>query len=590
MSNDDAGSAVAQWAGKPKLKVTFLVGNDDASTRQSIEAVCRLPDVEPVGVLLDTGVVSLRRRQKNLLRNIRANGWSYPFFRIVGAIGTATSKAVNNAAVSRTEVNKVLKEAFPDTCFSLAELGRKYGMGVHAVGNLNSANAVRVLGECNADLGIVLGTRILKATTFGVPRMGCINLHKGKVPEYRGLPPGFWELYDGASSAGVTVHFIDRGLDTGDIVTTSSVSIQKTETPESLLEKLHAEGSQALASAVAAIRDGTATPQPQEQLERKARSTPTRKDVTFLRRRLPHWKVKGDVSTIVRNLYLLMVYYSGLYFLVRQWHRSSQSRGAIFLHHRVNNYSKDALTVDSETFAAQLVAISKRYPFSSTADLVGNLLTKTPLQPTTVAIHFDDCYRDVFTNAAPIMKVLGIPACAFINSGFVDTVRSFPHDVAADPFTYEMLRSADVQAWSNLGFEVGAHTVNHVDLAKCTVETANHEIVQCGLDLEKVIGKPVDLCSFPFGGQDNISASTRRIIQSAGYVALFSAHGGIIGPRTNPFDIPRAGANYEAPAVYCLLQIEGLTFPQIAAKFRNRSTRVATHSYKLGADQAAGPR
>ena len=127
------------------LKVTFLVGNDSPSTRQSIEAVCRLPGLEPVGVLMDTEVVSFRRRQKNLFRNIRANGWSYPVFRIIEAICTATSTAVNNAAVSRTEVRKVLKKAFPNACFSLAELGEKYGMTIHAVGNLNSANAIRVL-------------------------------------------------------------------------------------------------------------------------------------------------------------------------------------------------------------------------------------------------------------------------------------------------------------------------------------------------------------------------------------------------------------------------------------------------------------
>jgi peptidoglycan/xylan/chitin deacetylase (PgdA/CDA1 family)/folate-dependent phosphoribosylglycinamide formyltransferase PurN len=565
----------------PKLKVAFLVGNDSPSTRQSIEAVCCLPGLECVGVLMDTEVVSFRRRRKNLFRNIRTNGWSYPVFRIVKAICTVTSTAVNNAAVSRTEVGKVLKEAFPNTCFSLAELGEKYGMTIHSVGSLNSTNAIRVLRECGADLGIVVGTRILKASTFGVPRMGCINLHKGKVPEYRGMPPGFWELYNGSSSASVTVHFVDKGLDTGDIVATSSVSIQKTETPESLLEKLHSEGSRALALAVALIRDGKATPQPQRKWEGKARSTPTREDVAFLRRRLPHWKSKGDVPTIGRNLYLLLVYCSGLYFLVRQSHRLLRSRGAIFLHHRVNDYSKDVLTVDPATFAAQLLAISKRYPFSSTADLVDRILNKKPLQPTTVAVHFDDCYRDILTNGAPIMKVLSIPACAFINTGFVDTGRSFPHDVAKYPFTYEMLRSSDVQAWNSLGFEVGGHTVNHVDLGKCTVEVASHEIVQCGRDLEKIIGKPVDLFSFPFGRPNNISAPTRRIIQTAGYIALFSAHGGHIGPRTDPYDIPRAGANCESSPVYCLLQIEGLTLSQIAAKFRriwNGYTRVATQA------------
>jgi peptidoglycan/xylan/chitin deacetylase (PgdA/CDA1 family) len=415
----------------------------------------------------------------------------------------------------------------------------------------------------------VLGTRILKPATFTVPRLGCINLHKGKVPEYRGMPPGFWELYDGASAAGVTVHFVDKGLDTGDIVAARSIPIAKTETPDSLWEKLHVEGSLALASAVGALRDGTATPQPQPKFESKARSKPTIRDEASLQRRLPHWQRRGGVSSIVRNLYILFAYYSGLYFLVRQWHRLSRSRGAIFLHHRVNDYARDPLTVDAETFAAQLLAISKRYYFCSTADIVDCIVSKKPLAPTTIAIHFDDCYRDILTNGAPILKVLGVPACAFINSGFIGTSRTFAHDAAKYPFTFEMLKPSEVQAWSELGFEVGAHTVNHVDLGRIAAEDAGPEIVQCGQDLEKLIGKPVALFSFPFGRKDNITAQTRQIVENAGYAALFSAHGGFIGSRTDPYDIPRGGANHEASPVYCLLQIEGLTLSQIAQRFRD---------------------
>lgn len=556
------------------MKVAFLAGSDNPSTRLTIEAVCRASGVEPVGVLLDTEAVRFKRRLKNLSRNIRANGRRYLLFRAVEAIRKATDAAVDNAAVSSAEVMRVLREAFPERCFSLADLGAKYGMKVHAVGNLNGAEAVRVLSECGADLGIVLGTRILKPSTFGVPRMGCINLHKGRVPEYRGMPPGFWELYDGASSAGVTVHFVDKGLDTGNIVATGAVPILETDTPESLLQKLHDEGARLIASAVSMIRDGKVSPQPQGKLSVKPRTRPTRQEIASLRRRLPHWKHRGDVSTILRNLYLLLVYYCGIYSLFRQYHRlRRRSRGAIYLYHRVNDFSTDVLTVDTKTFAAQLLAIRRRYPVSSTAHLVDCIRSKRLLQPTTVAIHFDDCYRDILTNGAPIMKALGIPACAFINSGFVDTGRSFAHDAAKYPFTYQMLRTADIQAWTSLGFDVGAHTVDHVDLGRCTVEAADSEVVECGQALRKIIGKPIELFSFPFGRVDNIRSETRQAISTAGYVALFSAHGGFIGSRTDPYDIPRMGCSYESSPVYCLLQIEGLALGQVASAFRRKGNR-----------------
>jgi len=552
----------------PKLKVAFLVGGDNPSTRRSIEAVCRSSGVEPVGVLLDTAGVSFKRRLKNLSRNIRANGWEHLVFRAVEAIRRVTDAAVENAAVSRAEVTKVLREAFPDRCFSLADLGARYGMRIHAVGNLNGPEAVRMLRECGAELGIVLGTRILRPGTFGVPRMGCINLHKGRVPEYRGLPPGFWELYDGAQSAGVTVHFVDTGLDTGDIVATGAVPIQPTDTPESLVEKLDEEGARLLASVVATIRSGKTRPQARGKLPIKPRTRPTRKEIASLRRRLPHWKHRGDLSAIFRNLYLLCVYYFGIYSIVRRFHRlRGRSRGAIYLYHRVNAYSKDVLTVDTRTFAAQLLAIGKRYPVSSTAHLVDCIRDRRPFQPTTIAIHFDDCYRSILTNGAPIMKALGIPACAFINSGFLDTDRSFEHDVTNYAFTYEMLGSSDLQAWTSLGFDVGAHGVDHLDLGTCTVEDAGVEVVECGQALQKIIGRPVHLFSFPFGRVDNIPVTTIGAISTAGYDALFSSYGGFIEPRTDPYDVPRMGCSYELSPVYCLLQIEGLALYQVAALF-----------------------
>ena len=97
--------------GSSKLKVVFLVGGDSASTRHSIEAVCGLPGIEPVGILLDTEAPSFGRRWKNLRRNIRVNGWRYPHSRIVAAMAEAANSAVHRAASSRTEVRKVLRDA-----------------------------------------------------------------------------------------------------------------------------------------------------------------------------------------------------------------------------------------------------------------------------------------------------------------------------------------------------------------------------------------------------------------------------------------------------------------------------------------------
>lgn len=548
---------------RQKLRVAFLVGDDNASIRRSIEAVCAVPDIEPVAILRDTAAVPFSRRLKNLSRNIRDNGCLYPVYRLVEAVCTATGAAMEHGVVSPADAREVLHQAFPGRCFSLAELGAKYGIAVKEVGNLNNAYAADVLRECGATLGIVLATRILIPSTFSVPAMGCINLHKGKVPEYRGMPPGFWELYDGVASAGVTVHFVDKGLDTGDILASSTVPVAKHETPCSLREKLHQEGARLLAEAVAALRDGTAKRQPQEQQSNKPRTRPTRKEVALLQKRLPQWKRNCGAGKAAQNLYHLLVYYSGVYALVRGWHSlRGCPRGAIFLYHRVNDYANDVLTVDTETFARQLLAISRLYPVSSTDCLVDCVRNRKRIPPTTIAIHFDDCYRDVLTEGAPILKALDIPACAFINSGFVGTDRIFPHDAEKSPFVFENFRSEDLRTWVGQGFEIGAHTVNHIDMGSCTREEADTEVVACGEALAETVGQPVPVFSFPFGRVDTISSSARDAISTAGYAALFSTYGGIVGPHTNPYDIPRIPA-WGVPALYCLLLVEGLELSQL---------------------------
>jgi methionyl-tRNA formyltransferase len=60
-------------------------------------------------------------------------------------------------------------------------------------------------------------TQRLTAAVLRVPRHGCLNLHPSLLPAYRGPVPLFWQFRDGLTEIGVTVHWMDERLDTGDI-------------------------------------------------------------------------------------------------------------------------------------------------------------------------------------------------------------------------------------------------------------------------------------------------------------------------------------------------------------------------------------
>ena len=545
------------------LKVVFLAASDNASTRSSIEAVCCLPDIQPLAILHDEGVTKSSRRLKNFRNNIRRDGLGYPFFRILESARRFTDGLVSRAVVQRPEVLKVLRKAFPERSFSFDDLARNYSLQVLSVPDLNGEEAVAKLRGLEADLGVVVGTRVLRRNIFSVPRLGCINLHKGRVPDYRGLPPGFWELFDGTASAGITVHFVDSGLDTGDVIARSEVPIEPLDTPDTLLEKLHREGTRILAAAVASIQRENFSREPQQRSSGKTRSKPSRTQVAQLRKRLPHWQHRGDLAAILKNLYSLAVYWSGLYAAVRAWHRGRGNRAAILLHHRVNDYARDVLTADTATFTAQLMALTARYPVIDTVELVHAIAQKRPFAATSIGIHFDDCYRDVYTNGAPILKALNVPATFFVNPGFLDTTRAFAHDRKRYPFRFENLQSAELRAWAAEGFTVGAHTVNHIDLGACTVDEARFEIVESGRRLADILGSPVTLFSFPFGSVRNIRPETADIVMKSDYEALFSAHGGFAEPSSSLSDIPRIGCSGQTSPLALLLEIEGLAPAQL---------------------------
>lgn len=77
---------------------------------------------------------------------------------------------------------------------------------------------------------------ILKSEFIMIPPYGCVNLHPSYLPYNRGKNPNVWPLIDG-TPAGATVHYIDPGIDTGDIIAQRSVPVDPVDTAQTLYQK-----------------------------------------------------------------------------------------------------------------------------------------------------------------------------------------------------------------------------------------------------------------------------------------------------------------------------------------------------------------
>lgn len=146
--------------------------------------------------------------------------------------------------------------------------------------NYRDGSAAEALRVFMPWLGISLGAPILPSELFDGPKIGTINIHKSLLPDYRGMPPGFWELYDGAPTSGVSIHWVNQGLDTGDLVDQVPCPIEPCTTPQSLSQQLDALTIPLLLGTLARLDadERPATPQ-------AATRTPTRSRPPFLVRR-----------------------------------------------------------------------------------------------------------------------------------------------------------------------------------------------------------------------------------------------------------------------------------------------------------------
>lgn len=109
-----------------------------------------------------------------------------------------------------------------------------------------------------ADLGVAVAYgRIMPRPVFGAPRLGTVNVHFSLLPKYRGAAPMQWALINGETETGVSIFWIEEGLDSGPVSAQRAVPIEPGDRMDTLREKLTAAGLQALEGVVVDCEKGS---------------------------------------------------------------------------------------------------------------------------------------------------------------------------------------------------------------------------------------------------------------------------------------------------------------------------------------------
>ena len=146
------------------------------------------------------------------------------------------------------------------------ECAVKYNIPVFQPVKVKEPEAVAELRNYEADIYVVAAFgQILTKEILDMPRFGCVNIHASLLPKYRGAAPIQQAIIDGETETGVTIQQMNEGIDTGDILSTVIVPIDKKETAESLFVKLEQAGAQLIVDTLAKIEKGEITPVPQDE-------------------------------------------------------------------------------------------------------------------------------------------------------------------------------------------------------------------------------------------------------------------------------------------------------------------------------------
>lgn len=145
--------------------------------------------------------------------------------------------------------------AFPP----VKETALAHGISVYQPFRVRDEEFIAILKDLEPDVIVVAAFgQILPESILNLPKYGCINVHASLLPKYRGAAPIQWAVIDGEPETGITIMYMEKGLDTGDMIAKTVVPIAPKETGESLHDKLAAAGGPLLLDTLEKLAAGTA--------------------------------------------------------------------------------------------------------------------------------------------------------------------------------------------------------------------------------------------------------------------------------------------------------------------------------------------
>lgn len=187
----------------------------------------------------------------------------------------------------------------------------------------------------------------------------------------------------------------------------------------------------------------------------------------------------------------------------------------ILYYHRVGPLcdKRGKLTVSPETFYEQMTLL-KRLNFDVCS--IDDLFKSERKKRRTIAITFDDGYKDVLKHAVPVLLKYRFNATFFIVANFVGKKDDFNSTVGLPP--QDLFNEHDIRRLFNYGMTIGSHSMSHSDLSAIDQVSLEREIKDSKSMLESIIGAEIKYLAYPKGMHNK---DTAECAKNQGYYAAF---------------------------------------------------------------------
>lgn len=211
----------------------------------------------------------------------------------------------------------------------------------------------------------------------------------------------------------------------------------------------------------------------------------------------------------------------------------------ILTYHSIDD-SGSVISISPDKFRSQMYYLrDKNFNIIPLKDVVACLRRNLPLPPRSIAITFDDGFKNFYEVAYPVLKDCGFTAMVFLVPGHCGKNNKWEGQSKRIP-VLNLLGWEEIREMADKGIDFGAHTINHTDLPKLSVKQASEEIVNSKQVIEKNLGKNVQFFAYPYG---ELNHEIKAIVKNH-YSGACSVEMDFVNIKSDIYALPRIDMYY----------------------------------------------